>query len=55
MWLSLILLLLILGITIRQAPQGVFGAFISAACTFCCVGGARGFQPSRTGSRASTR
>ncbi len=42
MLLSLILLILILAITIRQATQGLFGAFLMCFLTICCASAAIG-------------
>lgn len=42
MWLSLILLFLIAGITIRQAMQGLFSALIMVVLTICCAAAALG-------------
>ena len=42
MWLSLILTVLIIVITIRQASQGWFSAFLMTALTICCAAAALG-------------
>ncbi|MGB2987917.1 MAG: CvpA family protein, partial [Phycisphaerae bacterium] len=42
MWLSLLLLLLLFAITIYQAKQGLFSAFLMTALTLCCATAALG-------------
>ncbi len=42
MWLSLLLLLIVLAIAIRQGPQGLFRAFIMTVLTVCCAATALG-------------
>ena len=37
MWFTLILVSLLLGITIRQASQGFFGALVTMALTCCAA------------------
>ncbi|MCH8182019.1 MAG: hypothetical protein IID55_02430, partial [Proteobacteria bacterium] len=42
MWLTLILMALLLGITLRQSMQGFFSALILAVLSICCAAGALG-------------